>query len=28
MLNHALVEMKQGRTTVFEVMGISNRVEE
>ncbi|MEO8342925.1 MAG: ATPase, T2SS/T4P/T4SS family, partial [Gallionella sp.] len=28
MLDHALVEMKQGRTTVFEVMGISNRTEE
>ena len=28
MLNHALEEMKQGHTTVFEVMGISNRIEE
>ena len=28
MLDHALKEMKQGRTTVFEVMGISNRIEE
>src|ERR1039457_4647912 len=28
MLDHALEEMKQGNTTVFEVMGISNRIEE
>jgi MSHA biogenesis protein MshE len=28
MLDHALEEMKQGHTTVFEVMGISNRIEE
>jgi MSHA biogenesis protein MshE len=28
MMNHALNEMKQGNTTVAEVMGISNRVEE
>jgi MSHA biogenesis protein MshE len=28
MLNHAMKEMNQGRTTVAEVMGISNRVEE
>lgn len=28
MLDHALEEMKQGHTTAFEVMGISNRIEE
>lgn len=28
MLDHALQEMKQGHTTVFEVMRISNRIEE
>jgi MSHA biogenesis protein MshE len=28
MLDHALEEMKQGHTTVLEVMGISNRIEE
>ncbi len=28
MLDHALEEMKQGNTTVFEVMSISNRIEE
>jgi MSHA biogenesis protein MshE len=28
MMNHALNEMKLGNTTVAEVMGISNRVEE
>lgn len=28
MLDHALKEMKLGHTTVFEVMGISNRIEE
>jgi len=28
MLDHAMNEMKQGNTTVAEVMGISNRVEE
>jgi MSHA biogenesis protein MshE len=28
MLSHAMIEMKRGNTTVAEVMGISNRVEE
>jgi len=28
MLDHALKEMKLGHTTAFEVMGISNRIED